>query len=374
MQYKIFTPQDLQGKFKGNLYCFGAGKVFNAFFAGDAGKGLTEYVKAVADNHADKLSTSVRIVNGREIPIISFERLLKDIGQGDMILITTVSFKEVIAQLDTVEKLKNTEYGVYFAVEIAFHDKNGVKLFVPDSLARYEQIQIPKVIHYCWFGKGEIPARYRKWMESWKKYCPDYEIIRWSEENYDVHKSRYMSQAYDTGQWAFVSDYARIDIINEYGGVYLDTDVELTRNLDELLQNDAFCGFENCQLVNSGLGFGSRKQNDILAEIKEYYDSRSFQQEDGSLDKRCCPYIQTEIMEKHGLEGNGEFQIVDGMTVLPPRVLCGMSSHSFRTLRDLSCTYAIHHYTATWLTEKWRKRQQDLKEWIKDSEDYIYLD
>ena len=374
MQYKIFTPQDLQGKFKGNLYCFGAGKVFDTFFAGDAGKGLEKHVRAVADNHADELSTSVKILYGRSIPIISFGRLLNDIEEGDLILITTVSFREIITQLDRIEKLQNTKYCVYFAVEIEFHDKNGVNLFAPNSLARYEQIQIPKLIHYCWFGKGEIPAKCRKWMESWEKYCQDYEIIKWSEDNYDVHKSRYMSQAYDTGEWAFVSDYARIDIVNEYGGVYLDTDVELIRNLDELLKNDAFCGFENCRLVAYGLGFGSKKQNRILAEIKEYYDSRSFWQEDGTPDKRCCPYIQTEIMEKHGLKGNGEFQIVDGMTVLPPRVLCGMSSHSFRTLRDLNSTYAIHHYTASWLTERRRKWQQSMKEWVKDNEDYIYLD
>lgn len=374
MQYKVFTPQELQGRFQGNLYCFGAGKVFDTFFAGNAGKGLTQFVRAVADNHADELSVSIKVLNGRSIPVISLDSMLNDIEEGDIILITTVSFREIIAQLDSIEKLQNTMYCIYFVVEIEFHDKNGVSLSVPNSLARYDQIRIPKLIHYCWFGKEEIPARYRKWMESWKKYCPDYEIIRWSEDNYDVHKSKYMSQAYDMGQWAFVSDYARIDIINEYGGVYLDTDVEVTRNFDELLRNDAFCGFENCQLVNSGLGFGSRKQNRILTEIKEYYDSRSFQQEDGNLDKRCCPYIQTEIMEKHGLKGNGAFQIVDGMTVLPPRVLCGMSSHSFRTLRDLSCTYAIHHYTATWLTEEWRKRQQDLREWIQDNKEYSYLD
>ena len=156
MQYKIFTPQDLQGKFKGNLYCFGAGKVFDVFFAGDAGKGLAKYVRAVADNHAGGLHVPVKELNGGPLPVISFERLLNDIEEGDMILITTASFREIIVQLDAVEKLKNIEYGVYFAVEIEFYDKSGVELFVPDSLAGYEQIQIPKVIHYCWFGKGEI--------------------------------------------------------------------------------------------------------------------------------------------------------------------------------------------------------------------------
>ena len=374
MRYKPYAPQELRDRNIGNLYCFGAGKVFDAFFSKGGGMILTECVRAVVDNRADELSTSIKVINGRTIPIISLEHMLNDIKEEDVILITTVFFEEVIAQLDAIEKLNSLEYCIYLIGDIEFHDRNGVSRFVPDCLAQYEQIRIPKTIHYCWFGRGEIPAECRGWMQSWKKYCPDYDIIEWNEDNYDVHKSQYMSQAYNAGQWAFVSDYARIDIINEYGGVYLDTDVELIKNLDELLKNDAFCGFENCQWVNSGLGYGSIKQNSLLAEMKEYYDSRSFLQKDGSLDTRCCPYIQTEIMEKHGLVGNGEFQIVENMVVLPPRVLCGMSSHSFRTLRDLSRTYAIHHFTASWLSEGWWKHRRSMKDWIKDNEDYVYLD
>ena len=102
---------------------------------------------------------------------------------------------------------------------------------------------IPKIIHYCWFGGAELPEKDRKCIESWKKFCPDYQIIEWNENNYDVTKNTYMYQAYQAKKWGFVPDYARLDIIYQHGGIYLDTDVELVKNLDSLLENDAFMGF-----------------------------------------------------------------------------------------------------------------------------------
>ena len=119
-------------------------------------------------------------------------------------------------------------------------------------------MSIPKIIHYCWFGRGEIPERDRKCIESWKKYCTDYEIIQWNEDNYDVTQIPYMQAAYEAKRWAFVSDFARIDLVNRYGGIYLDTDVELIRPLDELLHYGAYAGVEadsNC--INFGRGYGA---------------------------------------------------------------------------------------------------------------------
>ena len=126
---------------------------------------------------------------------------------------------------------------------------------------------IPKIIHYCWFGGNEIPENDKKCIESWKKYCPDYKIIRWDESNYDYKKNSYMREAYEAKKWGFVPDYARLDIIYNYGGIYLDTDVELLKSLDEILDCEGFFGFESENLVNLGLGFGAVKGNEIIRDM-----------------------------------------------------------------------------------------------------------
>lgn len=331
-------------------------------------------IKAIVDNKADSYIASEKMINNTSIPIISFNQMLNDIRDDDCILITTSMYEEIIEQIRSVDMLQNTPYYIYSILRVDQYDSDRLKAEIPLKLSIYRDIHIPKVIHYCWFGRKEKPLRYKKWMESWKYYCPDYEIVEWNENNYDVHKNKYVSQAYEMQKWAFVSDYARVDIISQYGGIYLDTDVELIKNIDELLMNDAFCGFENRQFVNYGLGFGAKKSHPIVNEIKEYYDGIDFILGDGTLNQITCPVIQSEVMKRHGLICNGNFQVVDGMVVYPSRVLCGMSPHSFRVERDLSHTYAIHHYEGSW-TNRERKNQliSALKKWSKNP-DYIYLD
>ena len=345
MQYCIAAVSEFKARINKNVYCFGAGKAFDTFMKKFDGFGLENHIKAIADNSPKMLT---KVVNNRCIPIISLEQMLDEITDNDCILITAAAYEEIIEQLEKIERLNSVKYYIYSIMRIEQYDYDRRKINIPLQLSKYKEIQLPKVIHYCWFGRKEIPNQYREWMNSWKKYCPDYEIIEWNEDNYDVHKNRYISQAYDMKKWAFVSDYARIDIINEYGGVYLDTDVELIKNIDVLLRNDAFCGFESYQFVAYGLGFGAKRHNPVLQEIKEYYDSTKFIRDDGTLNQVTCPVIQTEIMKKHGLNCNGKFQIVDGMTVYPSRVLCGMSPHSFRIMCDPVYTYAIHHFASSW--------------------------
>ena len=115
---------------------------------------------------------------------------------------------------------------------------------------------IPKTIHYCWFGRGELSTKAKKCIQSWKKYCPDYEIIEWNEDNFDVNQNEYTKKVYAEKKFAFLSDYARLKIVYEQGGIYLDLDVEIIKPFCDLLDNKAFFGFENNEYVASGLGFG----------------------------------------------------------------------------------------------------------------------
>ncbi len=374
MQFKQKRIDEFAQEIKGkqNLYCFGAGIALTNFLYEFYEYHLEDDIKYAVDNSEEKQGKTVRGIK-REILVISLKQMLHEITPGDIVLITTAHFSEVIEQLDGEEKLKNTDCYLYLMLRIEQYDYDRLRIDIPKSLSTYQQQIIPKVIHYCWFGDKPIPMQYRRWMESWKKYCPDYEVTEWNEDNYDVHKNRYISQAYELEKWAFVSDYARIDIINEYGGVYLDTDVELVKNIDVLLQNDAFCGFENFRYVAYGLGFGSKKDNAVLSEMLEYYDRMGFLSEDGTLNQITCPIIQTEVMKRHGLICNGEFQVVEGMTVYPSRILCGMSPHSFRMQCNLDDTYAIHHYSGSWLENEQEKNKVIfyMKKW-SENKGYYY--
>ncbi len=143
---------------------------------------------------------------------------------------------------------------------------------------------IPKVIHYCWFGGGEKSRLMKKCIKSWKKYCPDYEIIEWNEDNFDVNGIEFTKGAYNAKKWAFVTDYARLDIIYKHGGIYLDTDVELLKPLDELLKYKGFFGFEEMGMVNTGVGFGAEKGNLLVKQMRDDYNNDVY-----SKDSETCP-------------------------------------------------------------------------------------
>ena len=375
MIYKTDSLIGFVQEIKNDVYCFGAGRAFISFLDMFAHFKLESYIKAVVDKNLKITGSFKRVANGVNIPIISLQQMLNDIRPNDCILITTAAYEEVISQLEQIEKLNNTKFYIYSIMSIEQHDYELSRIAVPKQLSTDQKLQIPKVIHYCWFGRQQIPDQYKKWMESWKYYCPDYEIIEWNEDHYDVHKNKYISQAYEKKKWAFVSDYARIDIVNEYGGIYLDTDVELIKNIDVLLMNEAFCCFETIQCVAYGLGFGARKNNSILSELIEYYSDANFIMEDGRLNQTACPIIQTEVMQRHGLVCNGEFQVVDGMTVYPSCVLCGMSPYSFRVKKNLEDSYAIHHYAGSWVEGHSGKDSiiSRMKRWSKN-DNYIYLE
>ncbi len=211
---------------------------------------------------------------------------------------------------------------------------------------------IPKVIHYCWFGENKISDEFLKYIDSWKKYCPDYEIKQWNESNYDVNKINFIKQAYDNKKYAFVSDYARVDIVNKYGGIYLDTDVELIKNLDELLKYKAYFGVEmylNEYYVQLGIGFGSEKNNPLLEDIMKYYEKRNFIKDDGSLDCTPIPIIVNKIIKnKYSLDCiENKITYLDDFVIFPKEYF-GCKDMLSNKVDTTSNSYSIHHYSATW--------------------------
>lgn len=208
---------------------------------------------------------------------------------------------------------------------------------------------IPKVIHYCWFGNAPLPEKDRKCIESWKRFCPDYEIRFWNESNYDVSKNQYMKEAYESGKWGFVPDYARLDIIYQHGGIYLDTDVEIVKNFDDLLANKAFMSFEKEGAVAPGLGFGAEKGSRIIKYLMEWYEKHSFLDGKGKPVLTASPAINTEELQKIGLKKDGSYQILlDELTVYPAEFFCPMDYEN-REMNITENTYSIHHYASSWM-------------------------
>ena len=140
---------------------------------------------------------------------------------------------------------------------------------------------IPKIIHYCWFGQSEMPTEYKRYIETWREKCPNYQIKEWNERNFDINSSAYAKEAYEEKKWAFVSDYARLKIIYDEGGIYLDTDVELIKSLDSLLSEKCFLATETTGYIATGLGFGAEQGNEIIKKMLEEYSGRHFRGHDG---------------------------------------------------------------------------------------------
>lgn len=217
-------------------------------------------------------------------------------------------------------------------------------------------VMIPTIIHYCWFGGKSLTEKAKACIDSWRRYCPDYEIIEWNESNFDVTQNDYCREAYEAKKWAFVSDYARLWAIYEHGGIYMDTDVEVVRPLDPLLKHKAFMGFEDGTSVSIGT-FGADKKNSIIGDCLSAYNTRHFRKVDGSFDMMTNLRLVTDILvRQHGLKLNGKRQCLTGyLEVYPMESFIAKDYRTGWILRDDS-TYTVHHYAASWFNEDEKHR------------------
>lgn len=225
-----------------------------------------------------------------------------------------------------------------------------------------KQSFIPKKIHYCWFGGNPLPELAIKCIESWKKFLPDYEIIEWNESNYDVHKIPYISQAYNVKKYAFVSDFARFDILYEHGGIYFDTDVEVIKDMTDIIEQGAFAGIESPGALNAGLGIASPAASPIYKEILDSYKKSSFIKENGQNDLTTVVTRVSDIFKKYGFTDENKIQKIADVTIYPVEYFCP-KDYETGELNITDNTYSIHHYDASWTSENMKQLIRE-KAWI----------
>ncbi|KML27270.1 MULTISPECIES: glycosyltransferase family 32 protein [Priestia] len=216
-----------------------------------------------------------------------------------------------------------------------------------------KDIKIPKIIHYCWFGGKEKPDIVKRCIDTWKNHLSDYEIIEWNEKIFDINCNSYVKEAYDSKKFAFVSDYARIHALYNFGGIYLDTDVEVFKSFDNLLHHDSFWGFEQENFIATST-IGAAKENKIIKVFLDSYGEKSFIKKDGRFDQSTNVAIVTKILENIGLKKNGEYQEIDGIGTFYPQTYFSPYDYINCRKQITKDTYAMHHFYKSWLPPKAR--------------------
>lgn len=228
-----------------------------------------------------------------------------------------------------------------------------------------------KKIHYCWFGENELPELAKECIESWKKYFPDFEIVEWNESNFDVNCNDYVSEAYKNKKYAFVSDYARLKIIYENGGIYFDTDVEVIKKFEDDFLENGYFGFEG-KYINTGLGFSAPKKSKIIKIMMDEYEKIHFVNDDGTFNLMACPERNTNSLVAEGYKVSKKNNCIEGIKIYPDEYF---NPYNYKTnkLNVTNNTYSIHRCVASWISDERRKYLDKKHHYIDKYGTYIGL-
>ena len=227
---------------------------------------------------------------------------------------------------------------------------------------------IPKIIHYCWLSGEPYPADLKKYMKTWKKILPEYEFILWDTNRFDVNSSIWVKQAYECKKYAFAADYIRLYALFHFGGIYLDTDVEVLRSYNPLLMLDVIAGYDHINTRIEFATFGSVKGSPFLKDLLDYYDNKTFIKENGELDIVSMPDIATQVLKEKGYKLISVKDIHEALNcrydkvipVFPREWFCPQNWYDYK-LNKTNNTYSIHHYKGAWLPDQIRKEREILR-------------
>lgn len=311
---------------------------------------LGNWIECVIDNDPNKWGNTIML--GKEKVIYSIEKLVEYRGNPNyLIVIASSHFQEILIQLENVQLGDVHCYILPIMYTSNLYTENkGVE-------EECKEILIPQKIHYMWFGSRDLPKELQKCIDSWKRYCPEYEIVRWDENNYDITKHIYMKQAYEKKQWGFIPDYARLDLLYEYGGIYLDTDVELVKGLDEMLHQSAFASVEKWNVINMGGGSGAVPKHQAIEMMLKEREEVQFINKDGTLNKMASGYYDTIPFINKGFLLNGKTQNICGMNIYGYDYFHPYDYMSGK-LQITENTFGIHHFNGGWLSSKNKKERE----------------
>lgn len=332
-----------------NIYIYGAGRALEScldiYFRNSV-------IEKIIDQDSNKWGNFINF-NNQNIEIIGLNefRLIMNketIRNDECVLMITspVYAYEIINLLDKYSEFNDLKCFVQVLIRNTFetHEKYG--------FTQGKQL-IPKKIHYIWIGGGKLPDKYNKYIESWKKYNPDYEIIKWDENNYDFTSGRYIKEAYEAKAWSFVTNYVRIDIIYRYGGIYLDTDVEAIANFDKMLNDEAFFCMGSYDRINIGCGFGGIKGHPIFKDIMNEFNQIGF------LNKRPCHAYINPVIKKYGFNIDNQYQINKKIALYTKDIMSPLTIEGMKNDFTES-TVSIHHEKGTWKSKVEKDKAKDI--------------
>lgn len=336
-------------------YCFGCGLQGTRIINMIENWGYDNKIIAFTDNNKEKIGSMMS--NGRlQYPIISLTELVSAVSSKEsIIIICSADVVGISEQLEKYEALKDIEcfnLGELGLQQLIVSDYEKV---VQES----EACLIPKIIHYFWIG-DDMPDLMKNNIERWHELCPDYEFKEWNDKNYDISQNKYMRQAYEAKKWGFVPDYARLDIIYRYGGIYMDTDVDMVRKPDELLYQKGFAISDASFFLNLGAGFGAVPGLEIIRELRDYYDSVDFVSDGGNINIQPTQYHAYQVMRKHQYQVNDKLQKIKEMNIYP-MIMAGTNAYTMQ-MRITDHTFFVHYGTATWLDGKYKQERKRLYE------------
>lgn len=309
---------------------------------------LQDYLVCFIDTNTRKRNQCVHI-SGKEYTIESVEYLKKK-SNDTVLLISNSKYYEIVEALNKIEQLRELEAYIYPIMKTKSSNKREMTdtLFESDCSSK---IKIPKVINYCWFGRGKLSEDLKECIESWHTFCPDYEIKLWNEENFDINKYNYTKQAYNAGKYSFVTDLARLDILYEHGGIYLDTDVKMIKNFDDLLYQNGFVATEKWGNINSGGGCGFVAGHPMLRALIDYRESFHFIEEDGTYNMETNGFYETRLFMKYGYKPDDTLQKINDVTVYPSHIF---HPYDYISMKNESGkdTHSIHMFSGTWMDKR----------------------